>query len=71
MKLDCRWGVFYDDAPQDMLVMSSEDGKSFCSVFITGDTIDVIELKIKQIRRAILKHELDDIMQKTNTLKTK
>lgn len=70
MKLDCRWGVYYDGY-QDMLVMSTDDNTHFCSVFITDDTIDVIELKIKQLRRNVLKHELDDIMQKTNTSKTK
>jgi len=71
MKLNCRWGVFYNDVPQDVLIMSSEHGDHFSARFITGDTLDVIELKIKQLRKDVLKYELNDIMQKTNTSKTK
>ena len=71
MKLDCRWGVYYQGKPQDVLIMSSEHGDHFSARFITDDTLDVIELKVKQLRRDVLKYELNDIMQKTNTSKTK
>lgn len=69
MKVECRWGVYFQGKPEDTVLISN--GKDFVSVFITGDTIDVIELKLKMIRRRLLEKELDDIMQKTNTSKTK